>query len=329
MKVLVTGCFGRVGGKVCAELLAKGYDVIGLDVSPPKGPCDHEYVQAPLEDTDAVGFAVEKADAVIHLGAFMSWFEQDAPKVFSANVTGTFHLLQAAARKKVQKLLFASTGDVYPESSAVYLPVDEHHPRRPTSVYGMTKLLGEEMVWFHARKYGIPSVVLRFSHTQDAAELLDPDSFFSGARFFLRGKIRQMRKFGNAKALALLESHDDGTEKLLLSRGEDGTPYRMPICDTRDLVQGVLLALESEKAVGETMAIGPEEAISFDEAIRLMHEITGLPVVDVRLPGPAVHYHTSIAKAKELLRFRPRWSFADMLKEAAVAWRERTGRHEE
>jgi UDP-glucose 4-epimerase len=328
MKVLVTGCFGRVGSKVCAELLNKGYDVIGLDTAQPRGRCDFEYVQASLEDADAVGRAVEKADAVIHLGAFMSWFDQDAPKVFSTNVTSTFHLLQAVARQNVQKLLFASTGDVYPESGAAYLPVDEHHPRRPTSVYGMTKLLGEEMVWFHSRKYGIPSVVLRFSHTQDASELLDPDSFFSGARFFLRGKIRQQRMFGNVKALAILEPHDDGTEKLLLSRGEDGTPYRMPICDTRDLVQGIILALEAEKAIGETIAIGPEEAVSFDEAIRIMHEVTGLPIVDVRLPGPAVHYHTSIAKAKELLHFRPRWSFADMLKEAAVAWRERASKYE-
>lgn len=327
MKILVTGCYGRVGRKLCDELLKLGHDVIGFDQVAPAVPPAFEYIQGTLEDPAAVERAVEGAEAVFHMGAFMSWVEADAPKLFNANVAGTYHLLHAVAKKGLKRFILASSGEVYPETSAAYLPVDEHHPRRPTSFYGMTKLLCEEMLWFYARKYGIPSVVIRLSHTQDAAELLDPDSFFSGPRFFLNSKIRQQKAFGNTRAVAALEEHYDGQEKLLISRGEDGTPYRMCICETRDLVQGLILALHSDRAAGETIAVGPDEAVSFDEAVRMMHEATGLPVADVKLPGPAVNYHTSNAKAKELLNFRPQWNFARMLEEAVAARRERESRN--
>lgn len=105
-------------------------------------------------------------------------------RIFQANVLGSFHLFEAAAAAGVRRLIFASSGEVYPERSPAYLPVDEHHLTRPGSYYGMTKLLGEEMAWFYARKFKIPTVVLRFEHTQDAAELLDPDSFFPARAFF-------------------------------------------------------------------------------------------------------------------------------------------------
>lgn len=324
MRVLVTGANGRVGRSVVAELLRMGHSVVGLDLGPaPAAKANLSYVQGALEDQAAVARATTDVDAVIHLGALMSWVEADAPRVFASNVTGTFNLMEAVARKGLKRFVFGSSGEVYPENRSVFLPLDEHHPTQPNTAYGMSKLLGEDMVWFYARKYGIPAVALRFEHTQDASELLDPDSFFSGPRFFLRGKIRQQRQFGNTRALAVLEPLDDGTEKLLLMRGEDGTPYRMLICDTRDLTQGIVLALTAPRAVGEAIGIGPNEAVSFEEALAWMHEATGLPVVEANLPGPAVNYYASNAKARELLGFRPQWDFRAMVAEAAAAWTKR------
>lgn len=324
MRVLVTGSNGRVGRSVVAELIRQGHSVVGFDLGPaPAEMANFRYLQGALEDPAAVDHAAADVEAVIHLGALMSWAEADAPKVFTSNVTGTFTLLEAVARKGLKRFVFGSSGEVYPENRPVFLPLDEHHPTQPNTAYGMSKLLGEDMVWFYARKYGVPTVVLRFEHTQDASELLDPSSFFSGPRFFLRAKIRQQRQFGNARALAILEPLDDGTEKLLLMRGEDGTPYRMPICDTRDLTQGIVLALTAPTAVSEAIGIGPNEAVSFEEALAWMHEATGLPVVEANLPGPAVNYYASNAKARELLGFRPQWDFQSMVGEARSVWQKR------
>jgi UDP-glucose 4-epimerase len=97
----------------------------------------------------------------------------------------------------------------------------------------------------------------------------------------------------------------------------------MGICDTRDLVQGIVLALDAPNAVGETMAIGADDPVCFEDAIAQMRDATGLPVVEACLPGPAVHYVTSNSKARWLLGFRPEWDFGRMIDEAATVWRER------
>ncbi len=89
-----------------------------------------------------------------------------------------------------------------------------------------------------ARTSGLGTTILRFSHTQDARELLDPDSFFSGPRFFLQPRIRQQEAFGNMAAVAALRAVDDGTPALLLARNEHGRPYRMMITDARDMSAG-------------------------------------------------------------------------------------------
>jgi len=318
VETAVTGGSGFLGRRIVALLRARGDTVTGFDLKClGRDDAGYREVQGAFDDAAAVARAIEGAEAVLHLGAFMSWLPADAAKVYAANATGTFLLLRAAAAASVKRFVLASTGEVYPEVRPRYLPVDESHPREPLSVYGLTKLLAEDMTAFHQRAHGLPFTILRFAHTQDAGELLDPASFFSGPRFYLRSKIRQQRAFGNARALAVLEPLDDGTEKLLVQCGEDGTPYRMPIADARDIADGVVLALDASRALNATIYVGPDEATSLDEGVALLKAKTGLPVVRAHLPGPAVNYATSNARARELLGFRPRWTFAAMVDDAA------------
>jgi UDP-glucose 4-epimerase len=237
--------------------------------------------------------------------------------VYAANATGTFELLRAAAQAKVRRFVFASTGEVYPEVRPRYLPVDEQHPCAPLSIYGVSKLIGEELVAFFARAHGLACVVLRFAHTQDAEELLDPGSFFSGPRFYLRSKIAQQRAFGNPRAVAVLEALDDGPEQHVVQCSEDGVPYRMMIADARDIADGVVLALDAPGAVGTTLNLGPDEPVDFDAAVRELQQVTRLRAVRARMPGPAVDYVTSNARAREVLGFNPRWSFGAMVRDAA------------
>ncbi|MBN9061990.1 MAG: nucleoside-diphosphate sugar epimerase [Rhizobiales bacterium 65-9] len=316
MNILVTGGAGRIGSHVISLLLARGDRVINLDLRE-SGQAGVTNIIGAFDDAAAVARATEKAEAVLHLGALMSWVAADAPKMFAANVTGTSLLLQAAQARKVKKFVFASSGEVYPETKPAYLPIDESHPTQPTSAYGMTKLLAEEAVKFYSRS-GLAAVILRFSHTQDAAELLDPESFFSGPRFYLRARIRQQEAFGNMKVVETLRSYDDGTEKHLVSRGQDGVVFRMPISDARDIAAGVIAALDSDRADGQVMNLGVDEAIRFDEAVALLQKHTGLPAVDVRFPVPAVNYATSRARAIEILGVRPQWTFQRMVEDAAA-----------
>ena len=158
MHVLVTGSAGRVGQRVVALLRARGDTVTGFDLKP-LGGTDGGYreVIGAFDDPAAVARAIQGAEVVLHLGAFMSWLPADAGRVYAANATGTFHLLAAAAAAKVRRFVLASTGEVYPEVRPRYLPLDESHPREPTSVYGLSKLLAEEMTAFFTARRGCRS----------------------------------------------------------------------------------------------------------------------------------------------------------------------------
>ena len=254
----------------------------------------------------------------------MSWAAEDRDAMFRANVEGTRLLLDTAAASGIRRFVFASSGEVYPETSPESLPVTEDHPLRPTSAYGLTKLIGEELVRFHARQGRMETVILRFSHTQDASELLDEESFFSGPRFFLRPRIRQQERFGNTAVADLLRSADPGHPAHILARSAAGRAFRMHITETRDMVRGVLLALDHPEAAGRTFNLGATEPVDFADLLPRMAAITGLPVVTVDLPGAGVYYHTSNRLIRDTLGFEPEWTIDRMLDEAARARRDRT-----
>ncbi|RMC65645.1 NAD-dependent epimerase/dehydratase family protein [Sinorhizobium meliloti] len=321
MKVLVTGSAGRVGAFVVRRLIAGGHQVRGFDLRS-AGIEDGSFdeVIGAFDDQEAAIRACEGTDAVLHLGAFMSWLASDRDKLFRANVEGTRIVLEAAAAAKVGRFVFASSGEVYPENKPEFQPITEDHPKKPQSPYGLTKLLGEELVTFQGRVSSMETVILRFSHTQNASELLDPESFFSGPRFFLRPKIKQQENFGNKAAADLLRAADPGRPALVLTRNEEGRPFRMHITDTRDMAQGVLLALTHQKAAGGIFNLGATEPVDFAQILPVMAQKTGLPLLTVDLPGAGVWYHTSNQRIRETLGFEPDWPIMRMLDEAVAEW---------
>ena len=327
MKVLVTGAAGRIGSTALPRLLEAGHTVTAFDrKAPALADPGLETVIGSLEDASAVRAAARGAEGVLHLGSLMSWNPQDADRLFAANVAGTRNVLAAAVAAGARRFVFASSGEVYPEGRPQFLPITEDHPCLPVSDYGMTKLLGEELVRFHARRFGLASVILRLSHVQDAAELLDPQSFFSGPRFFLKPKIAQLRMLGQTDAAESLRAHDDGTDKLVLSCNEEGRPFRMVITETRDIVDGILLALAAETSEVETFNLGTREPFDFEPALERMARDTRLPLVRVDLPGPGVFYTTSSERIRARLGFRARRSLDTMIDEAVAAWHDRVHR---
>ena len=281
-------------------------------------------VTGSLVDEQVTAQACQNIDAVIHLAALMSWHPQDESALFEANVTGTFRILRAALAGNVKRFVFASSGEVYPELNPAYLPIDEAHPTRPTSSYGLTKLLGEEMVKYFGLR-GLPYCILRFSHTQAAEELLVPDSFFSGPRFYVNAKIRQLESFPPSeaiqKSIAALEAVATPEEQLYIGSSPEGAPYRMGMCDVRDMIRGLKLALTHRAAEGETFNIGPLESFDFDEAVTHLAQATGLPVQRVSLLTTQYRYDTSIEKARRVLGYEPRWDIFTMIDDAVAQQR--------
>jgi UDP-glucose 4-epimerase len=186
----------------------------------------------------------------------------------------------------------------------------------------MTKLLGEEMVAHFARRTGLRFCILRFSHTQSPEELFDPNSFFSGPRFYdVNAKLRQLRRLPASpavkKSIAALEAVVTVEEQHYIGCNPEGVPYRMGMCDVRDMASGVLLGLTHPAAESEIFNIGPAESFNFDEAVPYLARFTGLNVVRVNLHTAAYRYDTSTQKAQMTLGYQPNYTIQRMIEDGS------------
>jgi UDP-glucose 4-epimerase len=313
VKVLVTGAAGRIGRNLAAALVAQGAEVRGVVLPDDPGleRARREGVDCwtgNLRDPEFCAGAVSGCDAVVHLGAMLLFgSDEHHPILLEDNLRATFNVLQAIPRRApgLRRFVFASSDEVYPSLYAAYLPIDESHPTRPYSFYGVTKLTGEEFVRFFGRAYGVPTAIARFALTIEPWEALRADRPL-GNFLHLRSLIEIVRgRCGEAAANELAARLIPGLDQLVVPRDETGQPWLFHFCDVRDLVQGLLLLLEKPAAIGEAFNLSGPAPFSFAEVVPYVAARTGRPVVEATIPGPPIRIHHSIAKARGLLGYAP------------------------
>jgi len=110
---------------------------------------------------DILDRAMEGIDGVFHLAAL--WLLQcyEYPRAaFDVNIRGTFHVIEAAIKHQVQRVVFSSSASVY--GDALDLPITEEHPYNNETFYGATKIAGEHMLKSLGKRYGLSWVGLRY-----------------------------------------------------------------------------------------------------------------------------------------------------------------------
>ncbi|MBS8271643.1 SDR family NAD(P)-dependent oxidoreductase, partial [Halomonas litopenaei] len=158
-RVLVTGGAGYIGSHTLLELMAQGHEVCVLDnysnatpevlnrVRALSNGLVHDYI-GDVRDAAKLDEVMQdfQPEAVIHFAGLKAVGEsQEKPLLYyDVNVSGTLALLHAMDRADCKRLIFSSSATVY--GAPVYLPYDEAHPTNPTSVYGKTKLIAEQIL---------------------------------------------------------------------------------------------------------------------------------------------------------------------------------------
>ncbi|MEM2922654.1 MAG: SDR family NAD(P)-dependent oxidoreductase [Candidatus Bathyarchaeia archaeon] len=325
MEVTVTGATGRVGGNVVKGLLEKGYDVRAMAMPDDRAISKVLRFGAKIVEGNLTSYqdcvrAVEGVDAVVHLGAYMPNVlnvedtrgpEERVRTLFEVNVGGTFNMLEAVARhaKGCKRFVFASTGAVYPEGRHRYTPIDEYHPRYPVGMYSYSKLAGEELCWAYQREYGLPCVILRFAYVIGAGEILNKlyFPFIWSSRALEQLKAIKEKTPAVIDSIREIEEKTKGEERLFIGYGPDRKAGKHSFVDVRDVVQGVLLALEKESAVGEAFNIAGPAPVLFSELVPYISEKTGIPYVSATLPWKQMDCELSIAKARSLLGYNPQY----------------------
>ena len=163
-RVLITGAAGTIG-RALREGLRGAYPILRLsDIAPlgEAGPGE-ELVPADLRDLAQVEAAMAGVDAVVHLGGMA--VENTWEIVHEANIVGCYHVFEAARRRGVKRVVFASSNHVigYHRRSE---RIDDTAMFRPDSRYGLSKLFGEGLGRLYADKHGIACVCLRIGSFQ-------------------------------------------------------------------------------------------------------------------------------------------------------------------
>ena len=159
MRILITGSRGLVGSNLY-DVLKDKYELYGVDRIH-----NEKYVQScfDLIDYEKVQevFTSYNPDIVIHLAANIAVGESEVNpnKYYVDNLSVTINILRAMVEFNCNKLIFASTAAVYESSDK---PLTEQDVCNPSSVYGHTKLLSEQIIKKYSEIYGWNTIIFRF-----------------------------------------------------------------------------------------------------------------------------------------------------------------------
>ncbi|MAJ90224.1 MAG: hypothetical protein CMD08_03010 [Flavobacteriales bacterium] len=167
-KILITGAAGMIGFEL-SKKLSKKNNVILFDLHEKIDEINQSQLNKNMQlfrgsilETSSMLNAMTDVDCVFHLGAMLGVknTESDKLKCIEVNIKGTENVLDCMVRSKIKKIVFASSSEVYGEPNSN--PINEKHMTQGKTVYGITKLAGEELCKAYKQKFNIKYSILRY-----------------------------------------------------------------------------------------------------------------------------------------------------------------------
>ena len=282
---LVTGGAGFIGSHLVDALLAEDISVRVVDNYSTGRPENlaHvsgkvEIIEADIAKSGSWQKSIQGADWVFHLGALADIVPsiQRPEDYFSANVNGTFNVLEAARNAGVKRFIYAASSSCYgiPES----YPTAETAEISPQYPYALTKRLGEELVMHWAQLYNLPAIALRLFN------VYGPRSRTSGTYGAVFGVFLAQKLAGKPFTVV-----------------GDGTQTR-DFTYVTDVASAFLTAAKSSSHA-QIYNVGSGETVSVNRLVELLGgEVTYIP----KRPGEPDCTYADITKIRRELKWQPK-----------------------
>jgi UDP-glucose 4-epimerase len=260
--VLITGVAGMIGSHLLDSLLENGqYHILGLDnlsygkienIQHNLAHPNFKFYKTDILDFETLKILSRDIDIIVHLAAVKKIGEkQSGLPTLVTNVQGTENIFKVAKMWGC-KVIFASTSDVYGMSNDLPFKEDGDLLIGPSMVkrwaYAVSKLYSEQMAYAYYKDEDVPMVILRYF------------GGFSPRSSFL---------WSGGHVPMFIKAILDDTEVTIHG---DGTQTRSMAYIT-DIVEGTILAMENENAIGRIFNIGNDEEMSVIECAHLIHNI--------------------------------------------------------
>ena len=306
-RILVTGGAGFVGSHVVDRLLDEDVaEVIVLDnfvrgnrANLARSAEDPRLrvVEGSVADRDLLRNTIGGCDYVFHLAALWLYECLHEPRAaLAVNVGGTFNVVEVAHATGVRKVVYSSSASVY--GDALQTPMSEDHPFNNRTMYGATKIAGEQFFRAFNEQHGLPWVGLRYMNIY-------------GPRMDYRGAYVSV-------IMKVLDRIEAGEPPVIFGDGSQAYDF----VHVDDVARANVLALTSD-ANDELVNVGMGVKTTINELVQLLLEITGSGLEPEYRPEEQMfvtHRVGSTEKAEELLDFRAETSLDEGLR-SVVEWR--------
>jgi len=287
MKVLVTGGAGFIGSHVVDALVKNGDDVVIIDnfatgfeknINPAAKLYRLSICQTAIEKV----FEREKPQVVIHLAAQTSVTQSISNPAYDAavNIMGSLNVITNCVKSGVRKIVYSSSCALY--GTPDYLPVDEKHPVKSLSPYGITKHTVEHYLFQSHVVSGLPFIALRYANVYGPRQ----------------------NPHGEGGVVAIFAGQMlEGKTPTIYGLGDKSRDYVY----VEDIVRANLLAAESDET--GIFNVGTGEEISDQMVFDLISrecDYDGLPLYAPERPGEIKRMCLDNSRAVKILKWRPR-----------------------
>lgn len=325
MTILVTGGCGFIGSHTIVDLIENGYDVISVDNNSRSNPNVLEGVSK-ITGKEIINYNIDLCDfsetekiferhnisGIIHFAAFKSVDEsvKFPLSYFDNNLISQINILKCCEKFNVKYFVFSSSCSVY--GNADEAPVTENTVlKKPESPYGRTKQIGEEMIIDISKVANSKFILLRYFNPVGAhpsgyigeTPYGRPSNLFPAITQYAAGKLSELKVYGT----------DYDTR--------DGSCVRdfIHVCDIAHAhTLAINFLIQKETGTNcEIFNLGSGNGVTVLEAIQAFERVTKIKLsysIAGRRQGDVVSIYANNNKAKEQLKWVPRFTIDDMMR---------------